>query len=494
MMYMKQMRKFLWMMMAAALIGFTACDNADDPVDPGNGGGNGSGSLIPEGDGTEASPLNVTQALARKNNNSVAWVKGYIVGQVPGASLREAEFQQPFSNPVYTNDDGSTTIGDVGTNVLIADSPVEDNVSACLVVQLPAGAIRNQLNLVTNQGNDGKVVELQGTLQQYFGAFGLKSVTAAKLEGQTITDGPVNPGDPTGNGTEASPYNVAAAIGQNNSGVSAFVQGYIVGQVAGKALDTDSQFAPPFTPAEGSTVGTNILIADSQTETSPDKCLVVQLSPGEFRDALNLITVPDNYKKIVVLQGKLQKYFNSYGMKEVSLAKIDGKTIGTPVNPDNAIFSETFASSMGNFTQYSVLGDQVWEWRSAQYGVVMSGFANDRSNANEDWLISPVIDLAGKTGVTLSFDQAINKGEVKNVKSNHTLWMSNNYTSGDPSTATWTQVTITNYPPGNSWTFVSSGEIPVPAAFLTANMRFAFKYLCSDQESASWEIKNVVVK
>ena len=85
---MKKMRKLVWMLMAVAAFGFTACNNADDEPDGnGNGNGGGGGTEIPEGNGTEASPYNVTQALAKNNNEEVAWVKGYIVGQVAGSKL-----------------------------------------------------------------------------------------------------------------------------------------------------------------------------------------------------------------------------------------------------------------------------------------------------------------------------------------------------------------------------------------------------------------------
>ena len=123
-----------------------------------------------------------------------------------------------------------------------------------------------------------------------------------------------------------------------------------------------------------------------------------------------------------------------------------------------------------------------------------SGFADGASHANEDWLISPALDLSGRSAVNITFEHAINKGDLNNLKTNHTLWMSDNYSAGDPNAATWEQVEITTYPDGKSWTYVSSGEIAVPAAYLKANVRFAFKYLCSDKESATWEMKNLVVK
>lgn len=161
------------------------------------------------------------------------------------------------------------------------------------------------------------------------------------------------------------------------------------------------------------------------------------------------------------------------------------------------IYSESFADTLGGFSGVSVLGDQIWGHKvySNSGYANMSGFADSKSNANEDWLISPAIDFSDVTAANLTFSHAINKGLVANLLTNHTLWVSTNYTTGAPSTATWEQVTITTYPTGADWTFVSSGTISFPASVMgQENVRIAFKYLCSDSESATWEIKNVLVE
>jgi len=59
---------------------------------------------------------------------------------------------------------------------------------------------------------------------------------------------------------------------------------------------------------------------------------------------------------------------------------------------------------------------------------------------NEDWLISPKINLSGVTAAKLSFEHAGNY--FTNVAESTTIWISENYTDGLPSTATWTQLTI----------------------------------------------------
>lgn len=156
--------------------------------------------------------------------------------------------------------------------------------------------------------------------------------------------------------------------------------------------------------------------------------------------------------------------------------------------PSDIYFFEAFDSNLGGFTTNNVKGTPAWYW-SSSFGAVMSGLSGSTLTENEDWLISPTIDLTGKSTAKLTFDHTINKGLVTNMQANHTLWMSGN------NGATWEQVTITTYPAGNTWTFVNAGQIVIPDKYLgISTFKFAFKYLSSTAESASWEIKNVVVK
>lgn len=155
------------------------------------------------------------------------------------------------------------------------------------------------------------------------------------------------------------------------------------------------------------------------------------------------------------------------------------------------LLNTTFKSTLSPFFEYNVIGSQKWAVNSS-YGAVVSGYVSNANLANEAWLISPANDLTGITGAELNFSHTMNKGNVSNLKTNHTLWFSENYTSGLPSTAIWNQVQIPTYPAGTNWTFVESGAIEVPSVYLNKNnIRFAFKYLCSTSESATWEITSL---
>lgn len=167
--------------------------------------------------------------------------------------------------------------------------------------------------------------------------------------------------------------------------------------------------------------------------------------------------------------------------------------IGFSSSIQTIIFDEPFVSGIGNFTTFNTLGAQVWGHDPNYTCMKMSGYSGGNQN-NEDWLISPSINLSQNDSVYLTFDHAINYGTT-NISTNHTVWISKDYTSGDPALATWEQVTIPNYPPGSTWTFLNSGSVNFGSSVWGQdNVHFAFKYLSTTSGSSTWEVKNVKIK
>ncbi len=130
------------------------------------------------GDGTKENPYTVAEVMAftPMDGSVTAYVKGYIVGTVPSGS----------SISSFTTDAGEKASA---TNLFIADSQSETDYNACIPVQLPKGEVREGLNLKDNPTNLGKTVVLAGTLNKYFGAPGVKSVTEFELSGETTYTG-----------------------------------------------------------------------------------------------------------------------------------------------------------------------------------------------------------------------------------------------------------------------------------------------------------------
>ncbi len=152
-----------------------------------------------EGDGTEANPYNVP-AVQQNTEKKSAFVKGYIVGYIYGKTLAEgARF-------------GSDTCS-VATNLLVAASADETNVANCIPVQLPSGAVRTALNLKDNKANNKQEVLLYGSLENYFGAKAVKSVSYAKLGGKEFG---TKPGAETNPSTGDAKLSATFKDGQDN--------------------------------------------------------------------------------------------------------------------------------------------------------------------------------------------------------------------------------------------------------------------------------------
>lgn len=135
---------------------------------------------VEAGIGSQENPASVTEALAasvvsQTTEATASYVKGFIVGYVPGQKVDEAVIGT------------SGTVSE--TNLLLAATADEKDYKKCLVIQLPTGKIRTALNLKANPTVLGKEVVLGGYIQTYFGVNGLKSAFYAALVGGDVIQG-----------------------------------------------------------------------------------------------------------------------------------------------------------------------------------------------------------------------------------------------------------------------------------------------------------------
>jgi len=153
-----------------------------------------------------------------------------------------------------------------------------------------------------------------------------------------------------------------------------------------------------------------------------------------------------------------------------------------------ANFSACTSSLSDGFTAQSISGAEVWSCTTfgrSGNGVQMSGFANNTNNVNEDWLVSPSIDLSTTTYPILSFYSRTRfSGDPLR------LYVTTNYT-GDVTTTTWTELNGF-FPSMNSdvWTFSDNIDL---SAFKQANVRFAFRYVSSTTNSPRWTLDDISV-
>ena len=133
------------------------------------------GDLV--GDGTETNPYTVEDVLALNNTSKGPhYVKGFIIGQVNGASISSGlDTEAPFEGS--TNSDGS--VATQGTNLMIASAQGET--TTIVPVALPKGELRDEFNLVEHPEMLGAEILICGSLEKYFGVAGIKSPSSITL-------------------------------------------------------------------------------------------------------------------------------------------------------------------------------------------------------------------------------------------------------------------------------------------------------------------------
>jgi hypothetical protein len=153
-------------------------------------------------------------------------------------------------------------------------------------------------------------------------------------------------------------------------------------------------------------------------------------------------------------------------------------------------FEETFTTNFPNWVKQSVVGNQVWILNTTNGNpgncADMNGFSSG-AQANEDWLISPAIDLSSVSTAVLTF-QTSRPFSGSNLQA----YVSINYSgTGLPSTATWTLLSSALVATSTTWR--DSGNITLAPYVGNSNVRIAFKYTSTSTSAPQWRVDNVKV-
>lgn len=150
------------------------------------------------------------------------------------------------------------------------------------------------------------------------------------------------------------------------------------------------------------------------------------------------------------------------------------------------IYQASFPTNYDDFENIDVLGAEGWTAGSAN--AQGSGF-NGGAFPNEDWLISPEIDLTGETDLKFQINQEIDLfgADVSSID----IIVSTDYTTGtDPMAATWTAFTFDK-------TIYGSLTLSEDFDFSTYDgetIHIAFKYTSTDMTSARWRVESFAIK
>ncbi|MCD4694701.1 MAG: choice-of-anchor J domain-containing protein, partial [Bacteroidales bacterium] len=179
--------------------------------------------------------------------------------------------------------------------------------------------------------------------------------------------------------------------------------------------------------------------------------------------------------------------------------EIDYKTDGTAplanATTENVVLVtleyENFDDSWGNWTPISVVGSQTWT-RDNTYGInytpcaQVSGYDDENYYENEDWLISPSLNLNNYQSEILNFQNAQNY-----TGADLELKVSTDYNGGgDPNSATWTNLSYSMSSGGFTWT--SSGDVDL-SGFEGNAVYVAFFFTSTNDGSATWELDEISI-
>jgi hypothetical protein len=443
--------------------------------------------------GTEENPYDILDAvsqIAEGASLGAKWYTGYIVGTVkPEVTNVTSDDDLQFDAPFIINN-----------TLVIGQTPESKTLVECVIVRLPQDSpLRQYGNLKDNPSNLGKQIWLQGVAGTEMGTNAITqnsgTVSEFRIDGVETGGGNV----PAGNGSEENPYNPSqvVAMGKDANVANQWVAGYIVGWVDNTknngqyADETNCVFSVP------STCATNILLADSPTETDWTKCIAVNLPTTDgIRGAVNLVDNPGNLAKKVGLFGTIRKYFSMPAIRDLTKYKwYDGGD--TPDNPDTpdtgdvvSFLDETFptAAIPAGWTVKTTSGNRDWlaGTFSGNNFVKCTGFkGTPGTNGFESWFISPGVDMSKVSEKVLSFTSAAG------YAGNGTLEV---YvlTSNDPTTAAKTKLNASiPTPPGTGFTdFKSSGNISLSSFSGVVYIGFLYKAEAGD-DFVTYEVDDI---
>lgn len=445
--------------------------------------------------GEETNPYTVDEAIEMETAGStpIGWVEGYIVGTVKGQveTITSSDDIEWGANATLDN------------TVVIGATPETTDINSCLVMSLKQGsAIREYVALANHPDNFQMKLAVRGTLDKYMGTFGVigneGTASEFRLEGVTVPGGdtPVTP-PAQGDGTAENPYlasQLVSASKPSSATAGVYVKGYIVGFIPDKSL-SEAQFALP------STTKTNILISSSLDGNTSATVLPVALPSGNVRDELNLQDHPEYFQKEVTLRGSYEAYFGVAGLKAVDWFEIEGSG-DTPVTPPatgEEIFKATFDGSNDGFTfeDGTLPSGLTYVWSLDSYGYMKATGYNKAAYAvDAAYLVSPEIDLTGKTSATMTYRQAVGQYKINGVNSYPTAGFIS-YVIREVGGAWGAPVDIDasdlTYPSGKNFTSFGDGAPIDLTPYAGKKIQVGFRYHSTTELCGTWEIDNVTV-
>ena len=172
-------------------------------------------------------------------------------------------------------------------------------------------------------------------------------------------------------------------------------------------------------------------------------------------------------------------------LRSASELEFDGYV---PGGANDLPYCEFFSSSFGSYTTYDVKGTQHWEidYNTAK----MTGYENSTNYENEDWLISARVSLENVTSASMTVSYIARY--FNNVNEDVTVWVSSDYTSGDPNLVNWEQLPAT-WTEGSNWNDFASTTIDL-SQYVGKKVCVAVKYLSDNNKAGTIEVQSICIQ
>ena len=279
------------------------------------------------------------------------------------------------------------------------------------------------------------------------------------------TNTPTTPA--TGTGTEADPFNVAAALKYIDAGQNLDKEVYVSGTIVSvKEIDATKYGNATYLISDDGTTNGQLTVyrgyaLGNKKFTANDK-----LNAGDK----------------VVVYGKL---VNFKGTKEFTQGNYIYSLNGNKAAAD---LTAKFETGMDNFIINNITLPSdlsfVWKHDATNKYMKASAFKKPNNYAAESRLTSPAFSLAGKTSATLSFKHAAKF--FANAANEFKVQVSTDGT-------TWHDVAVSAYPTGDNWNFIDA-TCDLSAYAGNATVYIGFLYTSTATKAGTWEIKDVEVK
>ena len=189
----------------------------------------------------------------------------------------------------------------------------------------------------------------------------------------------------------------------------------------------------------------------------------------------------------------MKKHLSILTMAVIALALCGCEDVPAPyqVNTEGGssttILSESFASSLGKFVNYTTAGGG--EWVNDYSTAKASGYDNSSkvTTPGTYYLVSPEIDLTDVDSAYITYDYIL---QYNQADENQQCVITDNFDVNNPSSG-W-ETLKSNHTVGSDWSTFYNAAINIPEYYYGKKVRIALYYSCGSS-SSTWEVKNFKV-